>query len=108
MNDVVRISRKQAEVLGVLLSQLGRRMYGAEIVKVSGGRIKVGTVYVTLRSLKKMGFVDSESVSTPVGEQGPPRKTFRITGSGQHAFEVWASQTKGLLELSGALRQEAY
>jgi len=47
-----------------LLAQ-GRDMYGLELVEASSGRIKRGTVYVTLYRMEQKGFVASHQEPGP-------------------------------------------
>lgn len=55
--------------------------YGLELVNESGGRLKRGTVYVTLGRLQEKGFVTSK-VKASAERPGMPRPVYRLTGAG--------------------------
>ena len=60
-------------------------MYGLQLVNNSNGKLKRGTVYVTLGRLEEKGFVESRT--KPNGKHsGLPRPLYRITGLGQRAL----------------------
>lgn len=71
-------------------------MYGLEMVKASGGKLKRGTVYVTLNRMVDKGLLDSaaEDESLP----GLPRRKYSITGHGfrvLHANELASASFEG-------------
>ncbi len=81
----------------VLLSVLGRAerpVYGYQIAKKLGSgcadapMMKQGALYPVLRSLERIGFLESE-VEPSVS--GPPRRYYRITGAGREALERWTA-----------------
>lgn len=80
-------SRKEREILRLLMS--GER-YGLQLVNESGGRIKRGTVYVTLQRMQEKGFVTSreESPEEVRPEIGLPRRLYKITGAGSRAVDA--------------------
>lgn len=81
-----RLSPKEALILRLLLA--GGEMYGLELVRESGGRLKRGTVYVTLGRMADKGYVDSRPVAA--GEEGAlPRRLFRALGLGARALYVF-------------------
>ena len=57
MSDLPRLSPKETEILAILLDK--GKAYGLEIVGASQGRIKRGTVYVTLNRMEEKGYVKS-------------------------------------------------
>lgn len=62
-------------------------MYGLELVRESNGKLKRGTVYVTLGRLEEKGFLRSYR---PSNERHPgiPRPRYSLTGLGQRALEA--------------------
>lgn len=82
MTDMPRISRVEAEILGLLRS---KEMYGLELVKESS-ILKRGTVYVTLERMADKGLVSSREAERAPHESGLPRRIYSITGLGQRAM----------------------
>ena len=77
--DTFRLSSKEVLILRLLMTR--GEMYGLELVKESGGKLKRGTVYVTLGRMAEKGYVESEQVPRN-DESGPPKRVFRATGHG--------------------------
>jgi PadR family transcriptional regulator PadR len=51
------------------------------------GRVDVGMAYRTLREFEGEGLVDSAWVT----DDGPPRRTYRLTDAGRQALDEWIS-----------------
>ena len=68
-----------------LLRDAPAGLYGLQLVDNSEGKLKRGTVYVTLGRLEEKGFVESRTKSQS-GHAGLPRPVYRITGLGQRAL----------------------
>lgn len=68
-------------------------MYGLQLVETSGGRLKRGTVYVTLGRLEEKGFVDSRTPQK-TKHAGLPRPIYRLNGAGERALA--AAELMGL------------
>ncbi len=73
------ISSTESLVLDLLES--GER-YGLELVDASGGRLKRGTIYVTLGRMEAKGFVASRQEERAPGAIGLPRRHYRPTAYG--------------------------
>jgi DNA-binding PadR family transcriptional regulator len=88
-------------VIMSLLADAGP-LYGLELVRFSGGRIKRGTVYVTLLRLVEKGFVTFETVENADGTRGGPRRRYGLTPLGDrvrvHASRIWTE-----LELASSI-----
>ena len=76
------IARLESIVLH-LLAERGPA-YGLDLVSASGGRLKRGSVYVTLGRMEQKGFVTSRLEERP-GE-GPPRRVYEVTALGHRAL----------------------
>jgi PadR family transcriptional regulator, regulatory protein PadR len=81
------VSRKEALILD-LLAAAGDR-YGLELVEASDGRLKRGTIYVTLNRMQIKGYVTSEQEAKGPAANGLPRRLYRLTALGRQAREVW-------------------
>lgn len=56
--------------------------YGLELVEASGGRLKRGSIYVTLGRMEAKGFVASRQEDRAPGAIGLPRRLYRPTAYG--------------------------
>ena len=63
------------------LLESGER-YGLELIDASGGRLKRGTIYVTLGRMEAKGFVISRQEDRLPGAIGLPRRRYRPTAYG--------------------------
>jgi len=63
--------------------------YGLELVDSSGGRIKRGSVYVTLARMEAKGFVESRQDEHPVGAIGLSRRLYRATDYGIKVHDAY-------------------
>jgi DNA-binding PadR family transcriptional regulator len=73
------ISSTESLVLDLLETS---ERYGLELVEASGGRLKRGSVYVTLGRMEAKGFVSSRQEDRPAGAIGLPRRLYRPTAYG--------------------------
>ena len=64
-------------------------LYGLQLVELSEGRLKRGTVYVTLGRMEAKGYVESEQEAPAPGAIGLPRRIYRPTGLGQRVLRAW-------------------
>jgi PadR family transcriptional regulator, regulatory protein PadR len=65
-----------------------REMFGLELVAASGGRLKRGTVYVTLGRMEEKGLLESRQEPLPPGGIGLPRRLYRPTAHGVRVLEA--------------------
>ena len=63
--------------------------YGLELVEASGGRLKRGTIYVTLGRMECKGFVNSRHESRLPGAIGLPRRLYRATAYGLRVLDAY-------------------
>ena len=73
------ISAMESLVLELLQ---GKERFGLELVSASDGRLKRGSVYVTLARMEGKGFVESWQEPRPPGAIGLPRRLYRATPYG--------------------------
>lgn len=66
-----------------------REMYGLQLVEASGGKLKRGTVYVTLGRMQEKGYVESRGEERKTGAIGLPRRLYRPTGFGLRVLDAW-------------------
>lgn len=93
---IPNLSGKEALIMEILLEGLTAELYGLELVRRSGNRLKRGTVYVTLSRLEDKGFIESREDTEP-NMSGIPRRLYKVTGYGERVYE--------LLQQARAVRQ---
>lgn len=60
----------------------GRERFGLELVEVSGGALKRGSIYVLLGRMETKGFVESRQEVRAPGAIGLPRRLYKATAYG--------------------------
>lgn len=78
------MSRKEFTVLRILASDVVRWWYGLEMIELSDGVLKRGTIYVTLNQMEGAGDIESrlEPELPPAEAHLRPRRQYRITHDG--------------------------
>jgi DNA-binding PadR family transcriptional regulator len=72
-------------------------LYGLQLVAASRGRLKRGTVYVTLGRMEEKGYITSTLDAPPSGTGGLPRRIYAVTALGRRMFTAWTSGAKQLV-----------
>jgi len=87
--DIPRLSPTEFVVMNLLVSARGER-YGLQLVEESNGKLKRGTIYVTLGRLEDKGYISSrreaDSPDTPTPRS--PRRLYKPTGFGARVFKA--------------------
>jgi len=73
------ISHAESLILDLLE---GRERFGLQLVERSGGRLKRGSIYVTLGRMETKGFVESRQEERAPRASGLPRRLYRATPYG--------------------------
>jgi DNA-binding PadR family transcriptional regulator len=74
-------------------------LYGLEMIRESEGKLKRGTIYVTLARMEKKGYVEGREEEQPDPNRAP-RRIYRPTGEGERvlaAFENLHAALAGVL-----------
>jgi len=79
-------STKEALVLSLLASH--GDLYGLQLVSLAKGKLKKGTVYVTLARMEDKGLVRTLRDHQPEGHAGMPRPRYRLTAAGERALRA--------------------
>src|SRR6266852_1139444 len=66
-----------------------RELYGLELVSASKGRLKRGTVYVTLGRMEQKGYITSRLEDAPPAAGGLPRRVYKATAFGRRVLAAW-------------------
>jgi DNA-binding PadR family transcriptional regulator len=70
--------------------------FGLRLVELSNGRLKRGTVYVTLGRMEAKGFLSSQQEELPRGAIGLPRRQYQPTPLGLRALRAWGRYLEDL------------
>ena len=84
---------KERQIIELLYEH--NELYGLELVKLSGGALKRGTVYVSLGRLEDKGLVEARTKAPPPNLGGPPRRIFSLSGLGEKAalaYTEWSGE----------------
>jgi PadR family transcriptional regulator PadR len=92
---VLTLSAKESVILQLLVRD--DEAYGLELVSASRGRLKRGTVYVTLGRMEEKGYVSSRLEDAPADAGGLPRRIYRATVLGRQVLEAWSQPAKVLI-----------
>ena len=75
-------------------------MYGLELVARSKGKLKRGTVYVTLGRMEEKGYISSSLEDPPPRAGGMPRRLYKPTTLGHRVFAAWSAWRKAVRGLT--------
>ena len=89
------VSPKELLVLELLVR--GKERYGLQLVAASRGRLKRGTVYVTLGRMEDKGYITSKLDDPPSGAGGLPRRIYEPTPLGRRMLSAWTSGARQLV-----------
>ena len=73
-------------------------LFGLRMVELSTGRLKRGTVYVTLGRMQDKGYLESRQEPLPLGAIGLPRRLYRPTGFALRALAAWKAAEQMYLQ----------
>jgi len=90
-----RLSAKEALILDRLAHD--GEQYGLQLVAASKGRLKRGTIYVTLGRMEEKGYISSRLESAPADVGGMPRRLYQPTALGRRVLAVWANASTHLM-----------
>ncbi len=89
------LSAKETLILELLVR--GREQYGLQLVAASSGRLKRGTVYVTLGRMEEKGYIRSWVEDAPPQAGGLPRRLYEPTALGRRVLSVWTHAARRLM-----------
>jgi len=95
LHPIPTLPPKERLILDLLVSE--GRLFGLQLVALSHGALKRGTVYVTLGRMEAKGFVKSEQEAMPSGAIGLPRRLYYPTPLGERMLRAWSLMAKELL-----------
>ena len=103
MNDALpKFSTTERLIIELLVEH--DELFGLQMVELSTGRLKRGTVYVTLGRMQEKGYLDSRQEPLPPGAIGLPRRLYRPTGFALRVLAAWKAAEQ--IYLTGPELQE--
>jgi PadR family transcriptional regulator PadR len=103
MNDLPKLSLTERLIIELLSEH--EELFGLQMVELSTGRLKRGTVYVTLGRMSEKGYLESRQEPLPEGAIGLPRRLYRPTGLAMRILAAWKAAER--MYVSGVEPQEA-
>ena len=70
--------------------------YGLQLVDESRGRLKRGTVYVTLGRMEEKGLVESRHEPQTRNPDALTRRMYHATGYGRRVLDAWSVMARTL------------
>jgi DNA-binding PadR family transcriptional regulator len=92
--DPPSLSGKERIVLELLAGE--DRMYGLQLVAQSRGRLKRGTVYVTLGRMQQKNLIEAEPEKLSDDSGLVPRRMYRATPFGLRVLRAWTHAARML------------
>ena len=96
LHPIPSLPPKERLILDLLIAQSGP-LFGLQLVALSDGALKRGTVYVTLGRMEAKGFVRSEQEAMMPGAIGLPRRLYYPTPLGERVLRAWSLMARELL-----------
>jgi DNA-binding PadR family transcriptional regulator len=87
MERLPKLSATERTIIELLSEH--QELFGLQMVELSGGRLKRGTVYVTLGRMHEKGYLESRQEPLPEGAIGLPRRLYRPTGLAMRILAAW-------------------
>jgi DNA-binding PadR family transcriptional regulator len=87
MSHLPHLSRSERAIIELLRDH--GEMFGLLLVERSDGRLKRGTVYVTLGRMQEKGYLESRQEPLPPGAIGLPRRLYKPTGHALRILAAW-------------------
>src|SRR3954463_6287897 len=95
MPAIPSLPDKERPLLDLLIR--GAELYGLELVAASKGRLKRGTVYVTLGRMEDKGFISSRLEDAPANQGGLPRRIYEPTAFGRRVMKAYSQVARALI-----------
>lgn len=87
MTEPTRLSSIETVVLKLLVQHTS--LYGLEMVRYSNGRLKRGTIYVTLGRMVEKGYLKSKVSDEVENRGGLPKRLYTPTAFGIKVLNAW-------------------
>lgn len=103
MEQLPQLSPTERQIIELLAEH--QELFGLRMVELSEGRLKRGTVYVTLGRMQEKGYLESRQEPLPDGAIGLPRRLYRPTGLALRILAAWKAAEQ--IYMTGVNMEEA-
>ena len=103
MSGLPKLSTTERVIIELLTEH--RELFGLRMVELAEGRLKRGTVYVTLGRMQEKGLLESRQEPLPPGAIGLPRRLYRPTALAMRILAAWKAAEH--IYITGVDPQEA-
>ncbi|HYE89245.1 MAG TPA: PadR family transcriptional regulator [Vicinamibacterales bacterium] len=87
MDRLPTLSATERLIIELLVEH--QELFGLQMVELSAGGLKRGTVYVTLGRMQEKGYLESRQEPLPAGAIGLPRRLYRPTALAMRILAAW-------------------
>lgn len=87
MSELPVLSGTERRIIELLV--MHQELFGLQLVELSHGQLKRGTIYVTLGRMQGKGYLESRQVALPPGAIGLPRRFYRPTAMAVRILHAW-------------------
>lgn len=88
-NSLPPLPSTERTILELLVENTAKELYGLEMIAASGGKLKRGSIYVTLQRMQEKGLVESREEPRPSPEVGIARRMYKATGFGARVLRAY-------------------
>lgn len=99
-NEPTKISKTEFMILQIMITG-GSEMYGLEMLRKSGNKLKRGTIYTTLNRMEDKGLISSKKEASIQEGLTAKRRMYKVNGSGAIAANNFHNNMLGFLEACG-------
>ena len=96
-NEPAKISKTEFFILQMMINE-GSDLYGLEMIRKSGDKLKRGTIYTTLNRMEDKGLISSKKEDELQEGLTAKRRMYRINGTGVLAAENFRTEMLGFFE----------
>ena len=85
-NEFPGLSEKEFQIMNLLINE--GELFGLEMVEISNGELKKGTIYVTLQRMEDKKLISSFEEERDENEIGIARRFYETTGWGERVYKA--------------------
>lgn len=95
-----RPSGKELEILILMYEYSSAEIYGYQLIELSKGSLKKGSIYSLLQRMSDNKLVTSRKEPREKGARGLPRRMFKLTGLGQRTASAYIGANNEFLSVT--------
>jgi PadR family transcriptional regulator, regulatory protein PadR len=90
-----RLSATEALIIQLLLNS-SEEMYGLQMIEKSNGKLKRGTIYITLQRMEGKRLIESKPQERTKPEIGIHRRVYKVTSYGVRVYSAFETLVQSL------------